>query len=121
MLLVVDDAPRIACIRVIALQAPLISGRAHGFQTADLRTLVFRPVFAAEGNVHEKLSRGPRALSGFGRVVATLDLLDLRIHARLFGSVSTCSFQYVGLTTSAVPVTAFTQPAAVSLQGNGNT
>ena len=98
----------------------MISGRAHGFQTANLPTLVLRPVLPAQGNVHEKLFRGPRA-SVAGRFVATLDLPDLRIHARLLGSVSTYNFQYVGLATSAVPATAFTQPAAVSLQGNGST
>ena len=60
-------------------------------------------------------------LAGSVAIMLTLELRDLRAHARLPGSVSTYSFQRVGLTANAVPVVALTHPSAVSLHGNGST
>jgi hypothetical protein len=50
-------------------------------------------------------------------IMRVLVLRHLRAHARLPGSVSTCSFQRVGLTANAVPVVALTHPSAVRLHG----
>ena len=58
VLLVVDDAPWVALIRVVAVQASMVSPRAHRFQTANFRTLVLRPILAAQGNVQAVLSCG---------------------------------------------------------------
>ena len=48
MLMVVDDAPGVACVRVIAVQAPVVSLRAHRFETANFRALVLRPILAGQ-------------------------------------------------------------------------
>ena len=60
-------------------------------------------------------------LAGSVAVMRVLILRHLRAQARLPGSVSTCSFQRVGLTANAVPVVALTHPSAVSLHGKGST
>ena len=60
-------------------------------------------------------------LAGSVAIMRVLVLRHLRARARLPGSVSTCSFQRVGLTANAVPVVALTHPSAVSLHGNGST